>query len=98
MADNLIQMQHSTKGAASFSHDGQSFNSDESGIIAIPSHFVGPAKAHGFSTDVEVKTIKPLAKSAKGGAEPEPEVIEDPEAEKTKPLVKGAKSAKGGAE
>jgi hypothetical protein len=100
MPDNLIQMQHSTKGSASFSHNGEYFDSDESGIIAVPSHFVGHAKAHGFSTDVVAKEKRPLAKLAKGGAESEQEseVIEDVEAEKAKPPVKGAKLAKGGAE
>jgi hypothetical protein len=63
MSDNLMQMQHSTKGAASFSHGGESFESDEDGIISIPSHFVGHAKAHGFSTDIaEKKPVKALAK------------------------------------
>ena len=70
MADNLIQMQHSTKGPASFSHEGKSFDSDEDGIIALPSPLVGHARSHGFSTDIpEKKPMKTLAKSAKGGAE-----------------------------
>lgn len=85
MADNLIQMQHSTKGAASFSHDGESFDSDEDGIISIPSHFVGHAKAHGFSTDVaEKKPAKPLAK------------IDDPKELKKTAKKEDAEDAKAG--
>jgi len=63
MSDNLIQMQHSSKGAAGFSHGGESFDSDEDGIITLPAHFSGHAKAHGFSTDVaEKKPVKSLTK------------------------------------
>ena len=69
MADNLIPMQHSTKASAGFSHGDHTIESDEDGIIKVPSQLVVHAKAHGFSTDVEDKPVKLLAKlgDGKGG-------------------------------
>jgi hypothetical protein len=58
MSDNLINLQHSSKKAASFSHAGASFTSDEDGIIAIPAHFAGVAKSHGFSVSDAPKAVK----------------------------------------
>ena len=91
--DNQITMQHVTKGPAGFSHAGVSVASDDDGVISIPAHLTGHAKAHGFSTDVAPKAPKAvLAKAAKGG-EPD-EIKKDAEPAK----VKDAKAAKGGAE
>jgi hypothetical protein len=68
MADNLVQMQHVSKTAASFTHGDTSVDSDENGVITIPSHLTGSAKIHGFSTDIAEKPApKPLLKDA-GGA------------------------------
>jgi hypothetical protein len=106
MADNLISMQHSTKESASFSIGGESFNSDDSGIIRVPSHLSEHAKAHGFAAVAEKgpKKLEPLAKAsgAKGVAD---DTIGDSsgqitDGEPVKTAQKGAKAsgAKGGAE
>ena len=67
--DNLVQMQHASKAPASFTQGDSSYDSDENGIISIPSQLTGLARSHGFSTDVAEKpTPKPLLKDAgKGG-------------------------------
>ena len=87
-----------------FSHDGQNYEADEDGVIEVPAHLPTEVLlAHGLKPVVAKgpKKLEPLAKSAKGGADDLPNtdgVIEDADAEKAKPPVKGAKSAKGGAE
>jgi hypothetical protein len=87
MADNLIQMQHASKSAASFTHGGISFDSDENGIINIPSHFTDYAQAHNFSLEIAEKpSPKTLAKGVKGVADE----TEDSDVEK-----EGKKAAKG---
>ena len=68
MSDSLIPMQHASKASAGFSHSGESYDSDEDGIIEVPSHVTDHAKAHGFSMEIEEKVVKPLAK---GGKKPE---------------------------
>ena len=97
MAENTIQMQHATKAAASFTAGDKSFDSDEDGVVSIPSTLTGAAKSHGFEALAVKPVPKPLAKAAKGG---EPELIEDDgepkKPEEVKPAQKGAKAAKGG--
>lgn len=70
-----IQLLHPA-GQAGFTHEGQSFESDEDGLIEIPAHFADHAKAHGFEDiieagDSDVEEVdaetgkKPLRKPAK---------------------------------
>jgi hypothetical protein len=89
MADNLIQMQHSTKAPAGFTHGSEAFDSDEDGIISLPSHLVGHAKTHGFSTEIaDKKQLKVLAKAedakAGGGKKAPAKTAETEDAEDAK--------------
>ena len=89
MAQNLIHMQHITKGAAGFSGNGVSIASDEDGFIEIPSDLAGLARSHGFITGTVKPALKPLAKVEK------PE--EDKAVKEDKPVKEDAsKAVKGG--
>ena len=93
MADNLIRMQHSTKGSAGFTHGAESIDSDESGIISIPAHLTGHAAAHGFSAIAErgPKKLEPLAK-ASGAKAGEDEAGEGDDVKESK-AQKGSKAS-----
>jgi hypothetical protein len=96
--DNLVLMQHSTKAAASFTHGETSIDSNDDGIITVPAHLTGHAKAHGFSTDVaEEKPAKVLAKGAdgaKGGKKADPKTAEETSGDGSGKLADGAKGGK----
>ncbi|HEX3747599.1 MAG TPA: hypothetical protein VHW09_26875 [Bryobacteraceae bacterium] len=80
MAENLITMQHVSKGPAAFTHAHVAVESDEDGIIAIPAEFTTQAKAHGFTAIASKPAPKPLAKDAggaKGGDKKKPGDAED---------------------
>jgi hypothetical protein len=81
MSDNIVRMQHASKGLAGFSHSGVSVSSDEEGVIEVPSHLSDHAKAHGFVAMAVRAAPKPLAKSAKGGKKSIPSDESDPEEE-----------------
>ena len=95
MADNLVQLQHVSKGPAAFTHGHIAVESDEDGFISIPSEMSVHAKAHGFSAVPHVvKSLKPLAKAAKGDDSTSDGADKVTDAEPVK--AKGAKAAKGG--
>lgn len=95
MTENTIQLQHTSKSAAGFTHEGISVTSDEDGIISIPSHVSAYAQAHGFHVPAE----KPVPKALKGGGKlPLAKAAESEESEQDeKPAKEDApKALKGG--
>jgi hypothetical protein len=89
---------------SSFTYAGVSYDADEDGFIEVP---VGEAVTHAFSHQFKQTTEKPvarpLAKAAKGGADDTPgdgtdKVTDGEPTDAEKPVKKGAKAAKGGAE
>jgi hypothetical protein len=53
LKEKIMTKMQGPENAGGFSHDGQSYDADEDGVIDVPAHITSHAEAHGFKVITE---------------------------------------------